>query len=211
MDRRRRFLLQAIASLAAAAWLGAACLGDPLAQVAPAHVLSGPALLDALHRGGLVLYFRHAETDFGQNDDAMTSFNDCSRQRNLTDTGRAHARAIGHSFATLRIPVGDVLVSPYCRTRETAQLIFGRATVSMAVRGGPPSDRARYAELEKLLSQPVDGGVNRVIVSHGNPFHAVTGSAYLAEGEAAVIEPRGNDGFRVVGRVKWDGWEALTR
>ena len=34
-------------------------------------------------------------TDFSQNDAAMTSFEDCTRQRNLTERGRAEARAIG--------------------------------------------------------------------------------------------------------------------
>jgi broad specificity phosphatase PhoE len=173
--------------------------------------LSGPALADALRHGGYVLYFRHAATDFGQNDDSMTSFEDCAKQRNLTDKGRADARAIAGQVRRLRVPVGDVLASPYCRTRETAQLIFGRETVSNDVRGGPAQtdDAQRYAGLRALLASPVSGGVNRVIVSHGNPFRAVAGAPYLAEGEVAVIEPRGREGFRVVARIPVDGWEAL--
>ena len=106
--------------------------------------------------GGLILYFRHTSTDFGQNDDQMTGYEDCARQRNLTDRGRDEARAIGAAIERLRIPIGDVLASPFCRTRETAQLIFGRATVSPAVRGGPanPTTSDRYAELRTLLSTP---------------------------------------------------------
>jgi len=195
---------RALAFLACAVWALAAFAAD-----AP-PLLAGPALADALRNGGYVLYFRHAATDFGQNDDAMTSFDDCSKQRNLTDKGRADARAIGERIRRLRIPIGDVLASPYCRTRETAQLVFGRNTVSNAVRGGPASDDAqRYAGLRELLASPVSGGANRVIVSHGNPFRAVVGPPYLAEGEAAVIEPRGQDGFRVVARIPLDGWDAL--
>ena len=54
-----------------------------LAQAAdPAPPLAGTALRDALVRGGYVLYFRHGATDFGQNDDKMTGYEDCAQQRN---------------------------------------------------------------------------------------------------------------------------------
>jgi phosphohistidine phosphatase SixA len=158
-----------------------------------------------------VLYFRHASTDFGQSDENMTSFEDCKAQRNLTDKGRDEARVIGAGIVRNRIAVGDVLASPYCRTRETAQLIFGRATTAPAVRGGPSqADAERYAGLVALLSEPVPPGTNRVIVSHGNPFRAVAGPPYLAEGEAAVIAPRGDGRFEVVGRVPRDRWGDLA-
>lgn len=168
-------------------------------------------MVQALRSGGLILYFRHASTDFGQNDDAMTGYEDCARQRNLTDRGRDEARAIGVAIKRLKIPIGEVLASPFCRTRETAQLIFGRATVEDAVRGGParPDTDDRYAELRKLLSTPPRAGTNLAIASHGNPFHAVADATYLAEGEAAVIEPRGARGFRIVARIPKDGWSAL--
>ena len=173
--------------------------------------LAGPALLAALRHGGYVIYFRHASTDFGQNDDSMTGYEDCARQRNLTDAGRAEARAIGAAIRALGIPIGLVLASPFCRTRESAELIFGRATVSNTVRGGPAqADGDRYAELKTLLATPVSGGVDLAIVSHGNPYRAIVGGPYLAEGEAAVIEPRGKEGFRVVAQIRKDDWSTLS-
>jgi len=107
--------------------------------------------------------------------------------------------------------LGEVLASPFCRTMETARLIFGRATAAAAVRGGPASGGAteRYAALRELLSSPPPAGTDLVIVSHGNPFHAVAGEVHLAEGEAAVIRPLGAAGFRIVARIPKDGWEAL--
>jgi len=200
----RRTFVGALAVLACA--FASHALAQPdSALPAAKDALSGPRLLDALHRGGYVIYLRHTSTDFGQNDEGMTSFDDCSKQRNLTEQGRAEARAIGAAIAKLKIPIGDVLASPFCRTVETAKLIFGRATISNAVRGGP-ADPDRYGELRKLLSTPVPRGANLAIASHGNPFRAVAGTPYLAEGEAAIIEPRGNDGFRIVARVTKDGW-----
>lgn len=181
------------------------------ADAAPsAQTLSGAGLSNALRHGGYILYFRHTATDFSENDEQMSGFEDCARQRNLTDAGRADARAIGAAIRSLNIPIGEVLASPFCRTRETAELIFGRATVSPAVRGGPASAEAgRYGDLKALLARPVPGNVNLAIAGHGNPFVAVAGAPYLAEGEAAVIEPRGNAGFGVVARIRKDGWNDL--
>jgi Histidine phosphatase superfamily (branch 1) len=185
---------------------------QPGVAVSTAHApLTGRALADALRRGGYVLYFRHTSTDFGQNDEGMTSYEDCTKQRNLTEQGRAEARAIGAAIGRLKIPIGDVLASPFCRTVETGRLVFGRATSTQAVRGGPAvsEDSDRYSALKKLFSTPVPGGVNTAISSHGNPFRAVTGAPYLAEGEAAVIEPLGTNGFRIVARIPKDGWDKM--
>ena len=196
-------------ALVGAALLVAACA---LAQSA-APPLAGRALVDALRRGGYVLYLRHTSTDFGENDERMTTFDDCTKQRNLTEQGRSEARAIGAALRELRIPVGAVLASPYCRTLETGRLVFGTATVSMAVRRGParPDAPDRYAELKALLSTPVAPGTNVAIASHGNPFYGVAGPPYLAEGEIAVIEPQGSGQFRIVAKIAKDAWPALVR
>ena len=95
---------------------------------------------------------------------------------------------------------------------ETARLIFGRAQETAAVRGGParPESPDRYAELRNLLSTPPPAGKDLVIVSHGNPFAAVAGTPYLAEGEAAVIRPLGADGFRIVARIPKTAWANLV-
>jgi phosphohistidine phosphatase SixA len=198
-------------------WLAGAlalCVGSALPAIAaePPEILAGPALVQALKNGGLILYFRHTSTDFGQSDDTMSGYEDCTRQRNLTDRGREEARRIGAAIQRLDIPIGDVLASPFCRTRETAQLIFGRATVATAVRGGPavPETAERYAELRKLLSTSPREGTNLAIASHGNPFQALAHTTYLAEGEAAVVRPLGGQEFRIVARIPKDGWDALT-
>jgi hypothetical protein len=95
---------------------------------------------------------------------------------------------------------------------ETARLMFGRAQATSAVRGGParPDSPDRYADLRKLLSTAPRSGTDLVIASHGNPFAAVAGTPYLAEGEAAVIRPLGTEGFRIVARVPKNGWDSLT-
>ena len=173
--------------------------------------LAGKPLVAALRGGGYVLYLRHTSTDFGENDERMTDYADCKSQRNLTDAGRAEARAIGAAVRELQIPIGEVLASPFCRTMETGRLVFGKATATAAVRGGParPDNPDRYSDLRKLLSMRVAGRTNTAIASHGNPFRGVTDAPYLAEGEMAVIEPQGNGKFRIIARIPKDGWAAL--
>jgi hypothetical protein len=165
-----------------------------------------PALVQRLREGGYVLYMRHASTDMSRNDSGMSSYEDCGNQRNLTDKGREEARAIGAHIERLRIPIGDVLASPYCRTMETARLAFRKARATSAVRGGPV-EASRYEALRKLLSESVTKGENRVISSHGNPFYALAGAPYLAEGEIAVVQPEGNARFSVVARIRPGDWE----
>lgn len=176
----------------------------------PAKPISGPELLSELRKGGYVIYFRHTSTDFSRDDARSKSEDDCENQRPLTDKGRDEARQIGAAFKELKIPVGTVLASARCRTMETAMLAFGRAEKSTDARGGlvRDPDPQRYAGLHQLLSTPPKPGTNRVIASHGNPFYAVAGTPYLAEGEAAVVRPLGKD-FEIVARVRHDTWAKL--
>ncbi len=167
-------------------------------------------LLSELRQGGYVFYFRHAATDFSQNDSTMKSYEDCSSQRNLTDTGRADASAVGATIRRLGIPVGSVLASPFCRTVETAQLMFGRAEKTQQVRAGPVAavDSDRYAPLRKILMTPIRKGANLAVVSHANPFYSVAGPPYLVEGEAAVIRPLGSS-FEIFARIPPTDWKNL--
>jgi hypothetical protein len=163
------------------------------------------ALVQNLRRGGYVLFVRHASTDFGQDDARMRSYEDCSTQRNLTDKGRAEARQLGAGLKRRRIPLGTVYASPFCRTMETARLAVGEPKSTTEARGGPsrPDDPARYEPLKKLLTTAPARGTNTVISSHGNPFFALFGPPYLAEGEVAVVDP---STMKVVGRIRLEAW-----
>jgi phosphohistidine phosphatase SixA len=183
-----------------------------LAQKSAHPALRGADLLAALHAGGLVLYFRHADTDWKQNDTRGMRLEDCAAQRNLSDRGRENARAVGAAIRALAIPIGSVLASPLCRTVETAMLAFGVTEKSMAVREGgplPPGSPGRYEALRVLLSTPVAPGTNLVLVGHAYPYYSLVGGQYLEEGEADVARPRGAD-FEVVARVGLKQWRELA-
>jgi len=207
MDARRT--LRRACSAFAVALACLAAVDHAAAQAPPS--LAGAALLARLREGGVTLYFRHTATDFSQNDAGFVA-GDCTTQRNLTDDGRNDARMIGAEIRRLALPIGEVLASPFCRTMETATLMFGRATPAPEARGGPAqADAERYAALRALLATPPAPRTLRVVASHGNPFYAVAGPPYLAEGEAAVVAPASGRTFTVIAKIPKDGWRALGR
>lgn len=186
--------------------------GERTAAPAPDRPAVSAAMVGRLRRGGYVLAFRHAATDPSATD--MTGDpSDCARQRNLDARGRRQSGEIGRAFRELGIPVGRVLASPVCRTRDTARLAFGRARASEALLSpefvsGAGAEGRQSSRLRRLLRQPPRAGTNTVLVSHAAAIGAATGLD-LAEGEAAVIRPaQGPRGFDVVDRVEAREWEA---
>lgn len=159
------------------------------------------ALWDALRGGGHVLYIRHSQTTPGFGDPPGFKLEDCSTQRNLSDEGRAQARRMGEALKRRKVPIGEVLSSPWCRCVETAQLAFGRATV-----WAPLSNlHARHENAEKQVRAlrpriaAHQGERNLVLVAHGSVASALIGE-HLAMGEILVLKPK-SPGFDVVGRL----------
>jgi phosphohistidine phosphatase SixA len=180
----------------------------------PAERQSG-APVERLRRGGYAVALRHAATDLTATD--MTGdLRDCSRQRNLNAEGRRQARAIGRAFRRLGIPVGRVLASPFCRTRDTARLAFGRVRPSRALLsadffGGGAAAARQRGGLRRLLATPPGRGRNTVLVSHEAAIMAATGVT-VAEGEAVIVAPgRGGRRFQIVTTVEADAWDRSER
>ena len=184
----------------------------PGRSATPAQEISPAALLAELKRGGYTIYLRHTSTDFSRDDVKSRSDDDCDNQRPLTDKGRDEARQIGSDMRKLGIPISEVLASPRCRTVEVARLAFGNFKIAPEARGGGSTaiPVERYSGLRALFDKGPGNSKNTVIVSHGNPFYATAGAPYLAEGEAAIIKPLGED-FEVIARVRREGWSALAQ
>jgi broad specificity phosphatase PhoE len=167
---------------------------------------------DPMRRGRVVLVIRHAATDFSKPDQDPVDLKDCRTQRNLSADGRRDARLIGQGARRLRLRIAAVLSSPFCRTRETARLAFGRATVSSALLNTITADhdaawRRQIRAVRQLLgSKPAPGRVT-VLVTHGSVVDA-TGLT-LEEGETLVFRPLGGSRFRLVGRILPRAWAVL--
>lgn len=164
----------------------------------PSETPAGQALIARLQAGGLVLYFRHADT-LGMPCDRSFRIGDRDGQRNISAAGQAQSRAIGQAFETHRIPVQlPVLAGPVYRARDTAELAFGASNVR--VTDDLLADDyagARLGEVlaghARLFSEPVPPGANRVLVGHRTPAIMVLGEAVggraFPEGAAIVLEP----------------------
>jgi broad specificity phosphatase PhoE len=175
-------------------WSGAAAL---IAAGADADIFG------TLRVGGYALYFRHGPTDHSQSD-TTTDYNDCSKQRNLTAAGRGLERRIGEAIRALAIPIGPVVTDKFCRTRESAQLLFGKYTIDTRLMPGAEqlSDNLRHA-----LATPPPEHTNIAYVLHHNELVAIGGPS-LAEGDAAVYKSVVN-GAQLIAQVAANAW--LTR
>lgn len=184
-----------------------AALALPSAQAAE------PPLADQLRRGGVILVIRHAATDQSKPDQNPVDLNDCSTQRNLSAEGRRDARLIGQNARRLKLRLGAVLSSRFCRTRETAKLAFGRATISPPLLNTITSEHdaawRRQIRAARVLfgTKPAPGRVT-VLVTHGVVVGDVTGHS-LEEGETLVFRPLGDSRFRLLGRIMPRRWAAL--
>jgi phosphohistidine phosphatase SixA len=170
---------------------------------------AGPSSVpvDQLREGGYVVTFRHAATDSGV--DTTDDFSDCSRQRNLDAEGRRQSREIGRAFERLDLAVGRVMASPFCRTRDTARLAFGRVQPTRAllsVEFFASTRQGRREGLRRLLKAEPRDGTNTVLVTHGSAILDALGEE-PEEGDAVIVEPGGGErGYAVVATVPVDDW-----
>lgn len=185
-------------------------MAAPLVPV-PASAPQAAPLLARLRAGGMVLFFRHAAT-LGEPCDRSFRVGDRAGQRTLSPAGRAQAAAIGPALAALGVPIAwPVLAGPVYRARDTAELAFGAARVSVTdslLADDFAGSRLDWvlAEHRRLFSAPVmsaagAAGANRVLVGHRTPAIMVAGAALsaraLPEAGAALIAP-GGDSFAVL-------------
>jgi len=200
-------------------WLGVS-FAAPLAFAAkgepdPAVALSGAELVQALQGGGFVIYFRHADTGTPSAEGSGVDLERCETQRNLNDHGRNEARSIGAEFNRLRIPVGEILTSEYCRCWQTAELAFGRyrrlGILTGVGRNPEAADKRAQAAagLRGLLAMRPPAGTNTVLISHGYNLFDLEQFLLGTQGEAAVYSPDGRGGYALVARLIPEQWAGL--
>jgi len=183
----------------------------------PTREISGTALIAALRKGGFNLYMRHAQSNVGQDQDLASDpgwWHKCAMQRNISDAGREQARKVGAAIRALSIPVGDVMVSQFCRVRDTgAAMGFGALEVTedlnhmIGQRAGTDVNILRF---KRLVTAPANGR-NNLLISH---THASAQSQEqimqgIQEAEIVVYQPDGRDGAAPVARISLQEWGSL--
>ncbi|HSG66410.1 MAG TPA: histidine phosphatase family protein [Gammaproteobacteria bacterium] len=172
-----------------------------------ADTAAGSALVERLRQGGLVMYFRHADTT-GMACDRSYRIGDRDGQRNISADGHEQARRLGAAMRELAIPIhAPVLAGPVYRARDTAELAFGADNVEVTdslLADDYAGRRVGWviAEHRRLFNDPVAQGGNRVLVGHRTPgllaLDRQVAARNFPEGAALIIEPRA-DGPRAVG------------
>lgn len=182
--------------------------------------MATPALLAELRKGGFVLYLRHGTTDNSRADRAPSvDLNDCSTQRVLNDEGRKLSVAIGQEIVKAKIPVGEVLHSPMCRARESAELAFPalraklQPELNLAYTANLTAEEKKpvLAATRKLVSTPVPAGSNRVLVAHAPNMADLMGYFVKPEGTLVVLRPLGNGQFDYVASIPPTLWASLLK
>ena len=182
-----------------------ACLALLLPLLAFGADAGEATLWKALREGGHVALMRHAIAP-GVGDPASFRLGDCATQRNLSEEGRAQARAIGARFRDQGVARAAVHSSRWCRALETAELLaLGPVTPVPGLdsfftdRG---AEATRLAEIRKLVASHPADAPPLVLVTHQVNITALSG-VFPASGEIMVMRIAG-DALILAGRIRVD-------
>jgi phosphohistidine phosphatase SixA len=170
--------------------------------------LSVTELIKVLQSGGYVLYMRHGMTDHEQKDNTR-DFTDCTQQRNLSNSGREQIKKIGEIIQALKIPIGKVLSSPYCRAKDTAKIAFNTFTIEpklqFSISKNKKESQLLGEQLKQMMHQARTEKQNAVFVGHTSNLRDGLGVWPKPEGVIVIFQnQQGKLHFR--GMIKPNDW-----
>lgn len=175
---------------------------------APPAELRREALMDALRGGGYTVILRHARTDrsFQEVRDYVPKTR--AEQRNLNDDGIRDAALMGVVLRRYGISFAEVISSPMYRCVETAEMAYGKPTVTtMDLRIFPSTP-----EQAALVAKAPKAGTNRLLVTHHFVIEThVPGikPGEIGESEAVVVKSVAGT-LELVGRITLEDWRQLA-
>lgn len=182
------------------------------ANTISSEIISTPELVKTLQSGGHIIYMRHGPTNLNEKDSNRKNLGDCSRQRNLSAKGRELVKRIGSIFLALKIPVGEVSSSPYCRCIDTAKLTFGKFKIEPDLHFSISKNKEESKQLgERLFSMMFNsktGDKNRVFVGHTSNLRDGLGVWPKPEGVVVVFQKRENK-IIYKGMINPNAWPEL--
>ena len=174
-----------------------------------AETKSVEQLVAALQSGGHIIYMRHSITNHDQHDLITEVLDDCSKQRDLSAEGRALATMIGNEITQLAIPIGQVYSSPYCRTKETAQLTFKQFDVvsdlAFSFRKDEYESKRLGEQLRSMMLKTTLTSDNTVLVGHTSNLRDGLGIWPKPEG-VWVIFKKTEQGINYLGMITPSEW-----
>jgi phosphohistidine phosphatase SixA len=184
---------------------------------AQADPLSGTALVTPLRQGGYVFLMRHASSPPAPPTARSADHDNTKLERQLDETGRSSAQAMGRAIKTLNIPVGEVWSSPTYRALETVRLAgLPSPTTAVELGDGGQSMQAtpkgQTVWLQAKVAEMPRAGTNTIIVTQYPNIQEAFGqnASGLTEGDALIVRPGGAGEDEIVGRIKIDEWPTLA-
>lgn len=168
-----------------------------------------PDIWQQLRAGGHVLLIRHGEVDtLSRSTSPDADFEGCEGQYNLTEVGRAQSLLLGDALRKRKIPIGGVLASPLCRTRDTARIAFEQYRVWDELEPFPEDTDERARRVERVSKVIADhaGPDNLVLVTHQPNIDALTFEV-VKPANIVVTKPDGKGGFRVIKVLRLQDWK----
>lgn len=170
------------------------------------------SLVAQLRRGGLVLVMRHAASPREVPSKAQANPDNLKLERQLDETGRRTATAMGTALRDLKIPISAVFTSPTYRAMETVRLarLDKPTPVDELGDGGQSMQGVSDAQAEwlrkKALEVPKSGNI--LLVTHQpNLTKAFPDwGSTVADGETVVLRPDGKGKSTIVTRVPIERW-----
>ena len=163
---------------------------------------SNKTLINELQKGGKLIFIRHAYAPGGGDPDNF-DINDCSTQRNLSDSGREQSKKIGKFFKINDIPIASVISSKWCRCKETAQIAFKDFETKNFLNSFYSEKFSKNKKSQmKNLKKYIDNwneNENLVLVTHYVVISEALGYA-SSSGEIVIA----NKDFKKIGNIKID-------
>ena len=184
--------------------LGLAVAVALLAGAPPAQAQGDP--WQALRQPGHAAFMRHSEAPGGAGDPPGFRPDDCATQRNLSEDGRAQARRTALALQRNSVAFDQVFTSPWCRCRETAQLVTGRQAEDFAALGnlvGREEHRTSQIAALKARLGELDPSARPLFVTHGILIAALLG-VQPAQGEIVVVRIGTGGEPSLAGRLRVD-------
>ena len=126
-------------------------------------------LIKTLDQGGKLIFIRHAYAP-GSGDPNNFNLNDCSTQRNLSNSGRDQSKSIGNFFSKYNINIKNVYSSEWCRCKETALIAFKKFENKNFLNSFFSSKFAKNKDLQiknlRKFIKDFDGDKNLIFVTH---------------------------------------------
>jgi hypothetical protein len=174
--------------------------------------------INSLQRGGHTIFIRHSARD---DTKSLAALDDLSMVKDivippsfkrgdcLNVEGKTEAWVMGEAFRRLNIPVGTVYSSPTCRTKEMAQIAFGRVDIidnniyyNSVLQGALGSKAKAKSKVIDIIKTAPSAGKNNVISAHGGMLNQLGWhNSLLTESGMFIVKHTADHDLEVVAEI----------